>query len=390
MMHRPTRRGFIKSAAALPAFGALSVPVTSAASTPDRVLVIVQLSGGNDGLNTVVPYAEPAYYEARPDIGLPGGRLIKLNDELAFNDQLGNMARLFDSGDAAVVLGTGYPEPDRSHFRSMEIWHTASGSGEFIATGWLGRYFNGYLAGAPPHAGIALMGDRPQAFAGSMQIGIAFADPRQLGWRAGKSTDTVERFEALAAATPDAEGSLGLLRDTTLNAVACSREVRGAFKKYPAGRDPLQGVASMMRAGLPTRVYYVSVGGFDTHSSQLGQQDALLGRVDAAIGGFQETLEATGIADRVVLMVFSEFGRRVEQNASGGTDHGTAGPVFVVGKRVRGGFHGAMPSLRDLDNGDLKFTTDFRGVYTALLRDWLGIDPEPVVPGEFEAPALFA
>ncbi len=395
-----SRRQFLKSSALFSSIGLAPAFLTrsvSGAALPvegfkdDRVLVVVQLSGGNDGLNTVVPYSNDEYYRNRPTIGLKQDRLLKLNDDLAFNDRLEGLMSLYDDGKLGLIQNVGYPNPDRSHFRSMEIWHTASDSDDFLGTGWIGRYFDNTCSGtARPQAGVAIMNERPQAFDGEKGFGVVFDRPERFGWREGKGGDNIDAFTELNEKKRAGNPTLDFLQHTTSNAIMSSFEVREAaersgFKSNKSGRtDPLQTVAGLIKGDLATRIFYVSMGGYDTHAGQLGKQDSLLGGFSKSLANFQETLEREGLADRVMTMVFSEFGRRVGQNASGGTDHGTAAPMFLVGSKVRPGLHGAMPDLTDLDNGDLKYQIDFRSVYATLLEDWFETDSSAVLQHQFK------
>ena len=354
----------------------------------DRILVVVQLGGGNDGLNMVVPHADDAYYRARPRLGVAKKYVLPLTDEIGLNGSMTDLMRLYDDGKVAVVQGVGYPNPDRSHFRSMEIWQTASDPDEYLGSGWIGRYFDNYCDGsARPQVGVAIDSERPQSFNGVKGYGVAFEDPSTYGWRAGTATDTPEAFASLNAQAPSENGTLDFLRHTTSNALRSSAEVRAAAEEaghsVEMRRDALQTVAGLIRGGLDTRIYYVSTSGFDTHANQRGSHDDLLKRVGEALVRFQTQLEKDGNAGRVVTMVFSEFGRRVEENASGGTDHGTAAPMFLVGNRIKAGIHGARPSLTDLDHGDLKHTVDFRSVYASVLNQWFNVKPETILGQTF-------
>ncbi len=394
------RRQFLKSSALFSSIGLAPAFLTqsvSGATLPvdgfkdDRVLVVVQLSGGNDGLNTVVPYSNDEYYRSRPSIGLKEDRLLKFNDDLAFNDRLKGLMRLYDDGKLGLVQNVGYPNPDRSHFRSMEIWHTASDSDAFVGSGWIGRYFDNTCSGrARPQAGVAIMKERPQAFDGEKGFGVVFDRPEQFGWREGKGGDTVDAFTQLNEKKHADNPTLDFLQHTTSNAIMSSREVREAADRAGhepnrRGRpDPLQTIAGLIKGDLATRIFYVSMGGYDTHAGQLGKHDTLLSNFSDSLAKFQETLEKEGLADRVLTMVFSEFGRRVGQNASGGTDHGTAAPMFLVGSNVRPGLHGSMPDLNDLDKGDLKYKTDFRSVYATVLEDWFETDSTGVLQQRFD------
>lgn len=401
------RRDFLKSAAMFSALGLapqfLTRTVDAAAQSirgfaDDRVLVVVQLGGGNDGLNACVPWSDDAYYRARPQIGVRKDNLIRVTDDLAFNSSMKDMKALYDDGKLAVIQGVGYPNPDRSHFRSMEIWETASDSDEYLGTGWIGRYFDHACSGsARPQAGVALGKERPQAFDGEKGFGVAFEDPRRFGWEPGKGADTLENFARLNAPAGNGDSNLDFLRHVTSNAIMSAEEVKQAADR--AGLDLKGGqyvtrqldiVADLIKGGLDTRIYYVSASGFDTHANQRGQHDNLLRQVSESLGKFQKRLERDGSSGRVTTMVFSEFGRRVSENKSGGTDHGTAAPMFVVGEHVKPGLHGAAPSLQRLDDGDLIHTVDFRQVYTAVLNDWLGVPAKLVLRDEFAALPVIA
>ncbi len=409
MPHILSRRDFMKSAAVFSAMGLAPQFLTRTAEAAqqsilgfkdDRVLVVVQLGGGNDGLNTLVPYGDDAYYRARPRLGLKDDRLIKINDHVALNSKLDGLMRLYDNGQLGIIQGVGYPNPDRSHFRSMEIWHTASDSNEFLGDGWIGRYFDHACSGtARPQAGVAIGKERPQAFDGHRGFGVAFETPETFGWQPGDGADNVENFtRANSPDLPADNGSnLDFLRHVTSDAIMSSKEVHEAAMH--AGAQPPKGraiapqldiVAKLIRGDLQTRIYYVSGSGFDTHANQLGTHDNLLTNVGNSLHAFQERLRQDGTAGRVTTLVFSEFGRRVQENRSGGTDHGTAAPMFVVGDRIKPGLHGAYPSLTELDQGDLIHTVDFRQVYAAVLDDWFGVKPASVLGQDFKRLPLLA
>jgi uncharacterized protein (DUF1501 family) len=400
-----SRRAFLKNAALVSALGVAPRFLTRAAEgavpaiegfKDERILVVVQLGGGNDGLNTLVPYADDTYYRLRPRLGLKKDRLIPINDELAFNDRLADLMRVYESGRLAVVQGVGYPNPDRSHFRSMEIWHTASDADAFLSAGWIGRYFDNCCSGsARPQVGVALGKERPQAFEGAKGYGVAFENPLRFGWLEGKGYDSKERFEAINKNHGSTNDTLDFLRHTTSNAIKSSDEVREAARtagiKLNAGRgQELQTIAALIRAGLSTRIYFASVSGFDTHANQLNQHDNLLAALGTGLHQFQQTLTRDGTADRVLTLVFSEFGRRVGENASGGTDHGTAAPMFLMGHHVTPGLHGQPSSLADLESGDLKYSTDFRSVYASVLEDWFAVESARVLGRSFDTLPLLA
>jgi len=401
-----TRREFLRTTsllavgAAMPGFLARSV----AAATPelhspisgfkdDRILVVVQLGGGNDGLNTVIPYTDDSYYRNRPTIALQKKEILRLTDDIGLHPNLAKLKDLADGGKLTLVEGVGYPNPNRSHFRSMEIWQTATDSNRYSKDGWIGRYLDNTCGGeAEPVAGVALGGDRPQAFDGSKGFGVAFQDPESFGWNDGQGQAKEKNFRGMNRDYRPHNETLDFLRKVTANAVLSSDRVKEVSRSYKGGVNypgdafavSLKTVAKMIAGNLPTRIYYVTLGGFDTHANQLGSHGNLMKRFADGVAAFQKDLELQGNADRVLTMTFSEFGRRVQENASGGTDHGTAAPMFLIGKTINPGMAGKRPNLTDLDNGDLKYTTDFRSVYGSVMEQWLGADSKPVLGREFQ------
>lgn len=361
-----------------------------------RILVVVQLSGGNDGLNTVIPFSDDAYHRARPNLKVMDADRIVLNDHTAAHAALRPLMRLYERSQFTLVEGVGYPNPNRSHFRSMEIWHTASDSNRYEREGWIGQYFDNCCSGAPePSAGIFLGPELPQAFLGSSGAGIAFETPRNFGYVAGGEADAAERFRSVnQPAAPAPNDTLDFLRAVTDNANvsadrihAITARVRNAatYPRSPFGQG-LATIAQLIAGDLGASIYYIPLGGFDTHAGQAASQARLLGDFAGGVDAFYADLEKLGLADRVLTLAFSEFGRRVEENASRGTDHGTAGPLFLCGPAVRGGLAGQRPDLARLDsNGDLVFTTDFRSVYATVLQSWLGADPKKILPRPFPA-----
>lgn len=408
-----SRREFMNSIAVFSAVGMAPRFLTAAAAEEinaiegfkdDRVLVVVQLGGGNDGLNTVVPHGNDDYYRARPNLGLRGDGLLKLNDEFALNGSMAGLMKLYDAGKLGIVQGVGYPNPDRSHFRSMEIWHTASESNEYLSRGWIGRYFDNCCDGAPrPQVGMAI-GERPQAFDGEKGFGISATDPNKFGWQPGRGQDLDAHFNRLNEMHPSGNDTLDFLQHTATNAILSSKEVQKAAKnggvEAPGkgggrkggryGAPQLDTVAGLIRGGLQTRIYYVSVGGFDTHVDQASKHARLLETFADSMAAFQAQLEADGTADRVTTMVFSEFGRRVHENGGGGTDHGTAAPMFLIGNHVKAGLHGKAPSLTDLDDGDMKYNVDFRSVYASVLDNWFAADSSKVLGKKFDTLGVIA
>ncbi|MEL7474273.1 MAG: DUF1501 domain-containing protein [Planctomycetota bacterium] len=382
-----------------------------------RVLVVIQLSGGNDGLNTVVPFGDDNYYKARPGIGIRQNQLLELGRKtpgIGLHPALDGVKELYDEGLCSIVHGVGYPNPNRSHFASMDIWHTADTRG--VGDGWLGRYFDseccGHGAGEsgtddgaltpgiePP---MALGRKTPLALQGRKIKPISFETPDLFRWSGRDVHESlVDPYESLmdrgvhAEDAEDLGSNAAFLMRTALDAQVSSERIRNAVSKRPLASFPntdlgrqLQMVASMIRAELPTRVYYVTHGGFDTHASQggaNGRHAQLLRQFGDAVRAFYADLKAQENAERVLTMSFSEFGRRVSQNGSGGTDHGTAAPMMLFGPMVRAGARGKHPSLTHLDNGDLRFTADFRGVYTNVLEDWLQTESAAVLGRKFRS-----
>ena len=375
--------------------------VSSQAGVPDeRVLVVIQLAGGNDGLNTVVPYGSRDYYNNRTNIaiGAPGssrntaGSALSIPgaDGIGLHPNLTGIRELIDSGQAAIMQGVGYPNPNRSHFTSTDIWHTGKHTGQ--GYGWLGRYFDHTCAGQPnPKGSIAIGSKAPLALHGSTQKAVNFETEELFRW-AGKSTDDalaatyddINRRESMQGVAKDSQ--LDFLVRTSLDAQISSDRIRKAVQmqplaKYPNGKlsQQLQMIAAMIRADLPTRVYYASLSGFDTHANQLNTHANLMRQVGDSLHAFQKDISAQGNGGKVLTIMFSEFGRRVAQNGSAGTDHGTAAPMFLVGDMVQPGLLGTHPSLTTLDEGDLIYNTDFRQVYASVLSDWMGADDKSIL-----------
>jgi uncharacterized protein (DUF1501 family) len=394
---------------------ARDLAVQAASGKDDEILVVLQMAGGNDGLNTVVPYADEAYQKARPTLAKKEKDLIKLKDGLGLNDNLKTLGGLYDEGELAVVQGVGYPNPNRSHFVSTSIWETADPSNR-SNTGWLGRYFDNQCEGSDPMVGVSLRKTQPESFGAERNSGISLSAPELYRWIHGgdQLSEAEEVFAGLNspmvgmdtmsdAAAGDSikevgqmgeivgEDNASYLERVALNAQVSSDEVvklarkHNAKTNYPGTQlgQSLSLVGRMIAGGMPTRVYYVNHGGFDTHRQQEGRHDQLLGQMDAALKSFFADLKAQGNYKRVTVMTFSEFGRRVGQNASGGTDHGQGSCLFVAGGGVKGGLYGEYPSLTDLSKGDLKFTTDFRKVYATLLDGWLQTDSQKILGKDF-------
>ncbi|MCG5439380.1 DUF1501 domain-containing protein [Micromonospora foliorum] len=358
-----------------------------------RTLVLVTLYGGNDGLNTVIPYGDPAYRAARPELAYPDGEVRRLDDTFGLNPALAGLHQRWSTGGLAIVRGVGYPKPDRSHFRSMDIWHTAQPDRPGT-TGWLGRWLD--RAGGDPRLAVSFEPALPPLLAGAQSAGAAVPVADRKAAK-GLPAETLTAFAAAEAGESAARGRAAACFADLRSVDEMIRQVRDSAdpdtadpdgEQAPAtatggARTPLDAqldlVAQCVEAGVSTRVFSVSLGGFDTHADEKQLQAVLLGQLDRALTGFADRMSRTEAGRKVVVAVYSEFGRRVRANASDGTDHGTASDVLLLGAGVRGGWHGEPPSLTDLDDGDLKYTTDFRDVYATLLERVLDTDPGPVL-----------
>ncbi len=382
--------------------------VTSQAGVPDdHVLVVIQLGGGNDGLNTVVPFGSREYYNKRPQLAIRAPETVSSRntsgnalsipgaDGIGLHPNLTGIRELIDGGQAAIIQGVGYPNPNRSHFTSTDIWHTANQSAQ--GYGWLGKYFDNTCAGQPnPKGSIAIGSKAHLALHGRTQKAVNFETEKLFKW-AGKATDAslatsyddINRRESMQGVAKDSQ--LDFLVRTSLDAQISSDRIRKAVQvqplsKYPDGQlaQQLQMIAAMIRADLPTRVYYASLGGFDTHANQLNTHANLMRQVGDSVQAFQQDLSSQGNGSKVLTMMFSEFGRRVAQNGSAGTDHGTAAPMFLIGDNVQSGLLGRHPSLSKLDEGDLIHNVDFREVYSAILQDWMGADATAILGKKYK------
>ncbi len=343
----------------------------------ERILVVVELSGANDGLNTVIPFGDDAYYRARPKLGLPAKSLRKIDDHFGFPARMAGFERLYKDGHMAIVQGVGYEHPSFSHFSSMAYWHTgAPNSGD--AYGWLGR-----LADAvdPSDSGeflVNIQSGQSLAVRAEHHVPLVFDDPAQFA--RGGFHDEQAVLRTLAPGSEPRNANEEFLFAVARSAQTAEQRVHEACASYHSpvdyglARFGLDRVAALIAAGFGTRIFYVSYprNAFDTHVYQADTHARLLTYVSDHIAAFMSDMKRLGRADDVTMMVFSEFGRRVGENANLGTDHGTAGPVFVIGAPVRGGMYGEMPSLTDLDDGNMRYTTDFRRVYTTLITQWMG------------------
>jgi uncharacterized protein (DUF1501 family) len=411
-----TRRDFLKSSTLLGC--GLTVPTflarTATAADPlgsrgakDTILVVVQLTGGNDGLNTVIPFKDAEYAKYRPTLKIPADQVKKLNDSLGLHPALTGFADLFEQRALCVVQGVGYPNPSQSHFRSMDIWQAAS-TAETLTEGWVGKALKG-MNGAPSFHLAAGNESAPLALNGAPARvpSITSLEDFQLKMAAATGADKQAQkqvIEGAAKGEPGASATGGNLLDfvqrTALNTYASSDRLKEIGKNYqPKATYPTTGLANRLKlaaqlidGGLGARIFYVSLDGFDTHAGQGGVAGAhanLLAEVSGAVTAFYQDLAARGHKDRVCVMTFSEFGRRAKENGSKGTDHGSGAPMFLVGGKVKAGVVGDHPSLTQLEAGNLKHSLDFRQVYAAVLDQWLGVDSKAVLGTGYKPAAVF-
>lgn len=406
-----TRRDFMRMGALFvsigvtaPAFLTRTVEAVSRTGASPRILVVVQLSGGNDGLNTVVPYSDPKYRELRPTLALAEDELLPLDHRLALHGAMARLHERYARGEVAIIEGVGYPNPNRSHFRSMEIWQTAVPE-KIERSGWIGRYLDANCCGTAPakgvevsNAAIAIGGTLPLSLwtshvlvpaigtinAFQFQTDGEYPDDRQ------NQLSAIREIYARSSSPREYEE---FVRNVGRGALETSERIQQLARSYtPRVTYPndqfsqnLKLIAQLMQADLGTRIYYLALGGFDTHARQARTHATLLKTFSEGVDAFLADVEAQGRADEVLIVSFSEFGRRVRQNGSDGTDHGTAAPMFAIGQKVRGGIHGNAPDLGNLVEGDLKYEIDFRAVYATVLEEWLGARSEPVLGRRYDA-----
>lgn len=362
-------------------------------ATGDTVLVVCQLSGGNDGLNTVVPWSNKRYYELRPSLGIPEDQVLKINNDLGFHPALTGLAELFQQKKVAVIQNVGYPQANRSHFKSMDIWQSASPDNK-MKYGWIGRHFDQQSATGPqnPIVALGLSTDKPLALSGKVASIPCFASLVDVQSMVGDpdAEKMLRQIQGMDAMEGSDTRVVQQANKTALDAMALlSKQLQGYAPKQTYGNDPFgvgfKQISQLIATSPQTRVVYFSAGGFDTHARQADQHKTLLTNFGNAISAFQKEMEAVGKADKVIVLVFSEFGRRSFENASGGTDHGAAAPMFLVGSRVKGGVYGPLPDLTDLQDGDLKYRIDFRQVYATTLDHWMGGDSALVLGQKFQS-----
>ena len=403
-----TRREFIRNSLIFmsgvtfaPAFLARTVSggISSPSLSEQRVLIVVQLGGGNDGLNTVVPYRMDAYYRYRHRLAIPSKRVLPLDDTVGLNPALEGLKTLYDEGKVAIVQGVGYPNPSRSHFRSMDIWHTARPESKNTDSGWLGRFLDrACREGSPPVQGVQFGFSRNLALEGQKNYVTTILDTHLMGWQpipteqTERDTERQTFFKTLKFQVQNEE--IEYVTHITMDLIASSEWVQQASQrgrtraKYPAtsfGRQ-LQSTASLILGGMPSMIYYTHLDGFDTHVNQQGRHDRLLEELDRGLRAFFEDIGHSRYRSRVLVLIFSEFGRRVEENASGGTDHGTVNPVILLGDTIQPGLYGTHPSLdrSHLDNiGDPRYRIDFRSVYATILQQWFKTEPAKILGHPF-------
>ena len=363
-------------------------------SVTDRILVVIQLSGGNDGLNTIVPYRDELYAKARPKLGIPSNDVIKLTEELGLHPSLRAIENQFSEDRFSIIQGVGYPSPNRSHFESMDIWHSCHPKKDRSQSGWLGRWITEQTAHPTSDSTAIHIGSDTLPLA-CQERGVqvpSLASLEQMRLKA--KLDSMQDKQSRPGAEPNSKDTgslLDFLSTSTVSALEVSErldkilaqpDASGDFPKTALG-EKLRAVSRLILSGLKTRIYYVTLDGFDTHANQPDVHASLLKQWSEALAAFLSRLKQTGQQDRVLVMTFSEFGRRVSENASLGTDHGAAAPMFLAGPKLPKIIHGPMPDLSDLEDGDLRFKIDFRSVYASVLEHWMMTDSRKALDGDY-------
>ncbi|MEO8447802.1 MAG: DUF1501 domain-containing protein, partial [bacterium] len=369
-----------------------SNPQLSKLLSGGKKLIVVQLSGGNDGLNTVIPYSTDLYYSLRPKLSVEAGKVLKLNDELAFNPVMSKLKEVFDKGNLSIINNVGYPNPDRSHFRSMDIWQSGSASNEYLSTGWLGRYLDSECQSCRnPYSAIEVESTLNLAMKGNKRSGIAVEDPQKF------YMNSSERFLLdLAEKNKNDhhdDSNVSYLYKTLIETTSSAEYVYENSKIYKSKIDypntefgkNLRTISQMIISNIDTTVYYVSMSGFDTHVNQSGRQERLLKELSDGLYSITEDLRMNDRLNEVLILTFSEFGRRVKENGSGGTDHGTANNLFLIGGDLKTpGIYNTPPDLSNLNDGDLNYEIDFRSVYSTVLSNWLEADSGLIMGSDFD------
>lgn len=357
----------------------------------NKVVVVLQLSGGNDGLNTVIPVRNDLYYKARPGLGIGKTKALSLTDEVGLHPVLNAFKELYDDGSFGIINSVGYPNPDRSHFRSMDIWQTASQSNEYLTSGWVGRYLDAQCNGCDkPTQAIEIDDVLSLSMKGNNINGMAVKDPRRLF---GTANEKFFRDVLKSRTGETGEASVDYLYKTMSQTLSSADYIFKQSRLHPSSAEypntelgkSLKTIASLIFSDINTKVYYVSLGSFDTHINQQMQQQRLFTEMNEAVKAFVKDLKANHRFDDVLLFTFSEFGRRVSQNASGGTDHGTANNMFMIsGGLKQKGLINDLPDLSELDDGDLKYKIDFKNVYATVLNKWLKADAKSILGKQYE------
>lgn len=390
------RRDFLKlsalasASAYIPNVMSASNPFLQQAASAGKAVVVIQLSGGNDGLNMIVPYRNDIYYKVRPRLAVGKNEVIRLTDEVGLNPKMTQLQSLYDRGMVSIINGVGYPDPNKSHFRSMEIWHTASDSNQVLQTGWIGRFLDEQCnTCAFPYTAIELDDAMSMVMRGEVKSGLASTDPKKL-----VELTKHPFFQHIVKASDEHHHhhpQVEFLRETLVQTSSsidylAEKQAKGTNNELYDSKlgKQLKTAARLINGGSETKLYYLRHGSFDTHANQRGGHDRLLEQLSNGIGTFMSDIQKGGRSEDVMVMVFSEFGRRVKQNGAGGTDHGKANNVLLIGKGVKNaGIYNKMSSLTDLDDGDLKYHVDFRSVYKTVLENWLHVPSEGILKKDF-------
>lgn len=392
------RRDFIRhstlasASLLIPRFLKAFQPATNIIVPPgNKTLVVIQMSGGNDGLNTVIPYRNDDYYRLRPSLGIKRTDALSLNDELGLNPVMTAMKGLYDNGSMAIINNVGYPNPDRSHFRSMDIWQTASDADKYLQTGWLGRYLDNECNGCAGYSAIEADDTLSLAMKGQLKKGMAISDPKRL--HQDTQRKILRDISADYSAAPHEENAVDYLYKTQAETISSADYIYDKFNSYQSSVDYPKGefgknlktIAELIASGVNARIYYVSIGSFDTHVWQKNRQEKLLQELSDGLGAFVKELKQNNKFNEVMVMTFSEFGRRVKENGSSGTDHGTANNMFLLsGALAKPGIYNEAANLVDLDEGDLKYHIDFRSIYATVLNLWLGANDAEILGAKFD------
>lgn len=356
----------------------------------NKRLVVIQMSGGNDGLNTVIPYRNDDYYSLRPNLAIPKSDVLTLTDELGLNPMLKSLKDFYEQGSLSVINNVGYPNPDRSHFRSMDIWQSASGSDKYISSGWLGRYLDSECADCKSYYAIEADDTLSLAMKGELHKGLAVKNPDQLY---ADSQRRLFRDVNSDYSAQHLDNPLDYLYKTQAETLSSADYIHDKFKTYKSASDypqddfgrNMKTIAELIISGMETKIYYVSIGSFDTHVAQKGKQEKLFGQLSDALAAFVKDLQQNNCFKDTLIMTFSEFGRRVKENASNGTDHGTANNMFLIsGSLAKPGIYNEPANLSDLDQGDLKYHIDFRSVYATVLSHWLKANDAKILGSKYD------